>query len=124
MGAIRRRPSQDSSITNEQNALKRKLKPPTDIQGLKKAFNFGKIVRVSICVADGYREVKDVMHHTRLKNILEKLIVIDGPACLDFKDPSLTGGMGVSVEALQYLAFAPKKNGTTILSSLDFPFST
>ena len=103
------------SITNEQNALERKLKPPADIQGLKKALDFGKIVRISICVADGYRKMKNVMHHARLKNVLEKLIVVNGPTCLDLKYPSLTGGMRISVETLQYPAFAPKEHGDNYL---------
>jgi hypothetical protein len=66
--------------------------------------------------------MKHVMHHASLKNILEKLIVIDGPACLDFKHPSLAGGMCVSVEALQYLAFAPKKHGDNYLVFAGLPF--
>ena len=106
---------EDLSIANEQNAFERKLKPSADIQRLKKTLDFGKIVRVSICVTDSYREMKHVMHHARLKNIFEKLIVVNGPASLDFKHPSLTGGMRVSVEALQYLAFAPKKHGNNYL---------
>ena len=53
--------------------------------------------------------MKNIMHHARLKNILEKLIVVNGPPRLDFKNPSLTDLMGVSIEAFQYLAFAPEK---------------
>src|ERR1017187_6946423 len=110
------------SITNEQNALQRKLKSPADIQRLKKTLDLGKIVRVAICVADRYRKMKNVMHHARLKNILEKLVVVNGPTCLDFKNPSLTGGMGVSVETFQYLAFAPKKHGDNYLVFEGLPF--
>ncbi len=62
------------------------------------------------------------MHHARLKNILEKLIVVNGPTGLDFKHPSFTGSMGVSVEALQNLAFAPKKHGNNYLVFGGFPF--
>jgi hypothetical protein len=40
----------------------------------------------------------------------------------DFKYPSLDDGMGVSVEALQYLAFAPKKHGDNYLVFDGFPF--
>ena len=110
------------SITNEQNALQRKLKSPADIQRLKKTLDLGKIVRTAICVADSYRKMKNVMHHARLKNILEKLIVVNSPTCLDFKNPSLAGGMGVGVETLQYLAFAPKKHWDNYLVLRGFPF--
>lgn len=66
--------------------------------------------------------MKNVMHHARLKNILEKLIVDNGPACLDFKNPSFAGGMGVGVETLQYLALAPKKHGDDDLVFGGLPF--
>jgi hypothetical protein len=66
--------------------------------------------------------MKNVMHHASLKNILEKLIVVNGTTCLDFKNPSLAGGMGVGVEALQYLAFAAKKHGNNYLFFAGLPF--
>ncbi len=44
--------------------------------------------------ADSYRKMKNIMHHARLKNILEKLIVVNGAPRLDLKNPSLTGGHG------------------------------
>jgi hypothetical protein len=64
--------------------------------------------------------MKDIVHHARLKNIFEELIVINRPACFDFKNPSLTGRMGVGVETLQYLAFSPEKNGNNYLSLRGF----
>jgi hypothetical protein len=88
------------SITDEENTLKGKLKSPADVERLKKTFNFGKIVRITICVADSYRKVENIMHHASLKNIFEKLIIINGPTRLDLKNPPLTGGMGVSIETL------------------------
>lgn len=109
-------------ITNEQNAFQRKLKPSAYIQGLKKTLDFGKIVRIAICVADGYREMKNVIHHARLKNILKKLIVSHGPTRLDLKNPSLAGGMGVGVETLHYLALAPEKHGDNYLVLDGLPF--
>ncbi len=54
--------------------------------------------------------MKYIMHHARLEDILEELIVVNGPACLDFKYPSHLASMGVSIESLQYLAFTPKKH--------------
>src|ERR1039457_7333412 len=66
--------------------------------------------------------MEDVVHHACLKNILEKLIVDNGPACLDFKNPSFAGGMGVGVETLQYLALAPKKHGDDDLVFGGLPF--
>jgi hypothetical protein len=110
-----------SSIANEQNAFQRELKSPADIKRLKKVLNLGKIVRLAICVAYGDREVQNVMHHARLKDVLEKLVVIDGPTCLYLKNPSLTGGVSVSVETLQYLAFAPKKYGNNYLAFARLP---
>jgi len=103
------------SITNEQNAPERKLKSPAYVERLKKTFNFGKIGRTTICVANSYRKMKNVMHHARLKDIFEKLIVVNGPTCLYLENPSLAGGMSVSVEALQYLASAPKEHGDNYL---------
>ncbi len=58
-----------SSITNEQNALQRKLKPPADIERLKKTFDFGEIVRIAVGVANSDRKMKDVMHHACLKDV-------------------------------------------------------
>ena len=88
------------SVTNEQNTLKRKLKSPADVERLKKTFNFSKIVRIAIYVADGYRKMKNIMHHAGLKNVFQKLIIINGPTGLDLKNPPLTGGVGVSIETL------------------------
>jgi hypothetical protein len=68
--------------------------------------------------------MENVVHHACLKYILEELIVVNCPACLDFKYPALTGGMGVSIETLQYPALAPKKDGNNDLAFADFPFST
>lgn len=50
------------------------------------------------------------MHHARLKNVFEKLIVVDGPPCLDFQYPAKAGCMRVGVEALQYLVFSSEKH--------------
>jgi hypothetical protein len=91
------------------------LESPADIKRLKKIFNLGKIVRITIAVAHGYRKMKNIMHHAGLKNILEKLIVVNSPTCFDLENSSLTHSMGVSVETLQYLAFAPKKHGNNYL---------
>src|SRR5580704_3677858 len=102
-------------ITNEQNALQRKLKSPADVERLEKTFNFGKIVRITICVANSYREMKNVLHHARLKDIFKELIVVNGPTCFDLKNPTLTCGMSVSVETFQYLACAPKEHGNDYL---------
>jgi hypothetical protein len=99
------------SITNEKDALQRKLKPPANVERFKKTLNFGEIVRIMIRVAHCYRKMKNIVHHARLKNILEKLIVVNGSACLDFKNPPFASRMGVSVETLQYLALPPKKHG-------------
>lgn len=55
--------------------------------------------------------MENVVHHARLENILEKLVVVHGATGLDFKHPSLTCSMSISVETLQYFAFAAKKNG-------------
>jgi hypothetical protein len=54
--------------------------------------------------------MEDIMHHARLKNILEKLIVVNGPARLDFKHPAHTACMSISIEALQYFSFSTKKH--------------
>jgi hypothetical protein len=54
--------------------------------------------------------MKHVMHHAGLKNILEKLIVVNGPTRFDLKHPSLNRSVGVGIETLQYLAFASKKH--------------
>ncbi len=59
---------------------------------------------------------------TFMKNILEKLIVVNGPTCLDLKNPPLTDGMGVSVKTFQYLAFAPKKHRNDYLVFAGLPF--
>ena len=100
-----------ASITNEKDAIQRRLKPPANVERLKKTLNFGEIVRITIRVAHCYRKMKNIVHHARLKNILEKLIVVNGSACLDFKNPPFASRMGVSVETLQYLALPPKKHG-------------
>ncbi len=50
------------------------------------------------------------MHHARLKNVFEKLIVIDSSTSLHFKDPTDTRRVCISVEALQYLAFSAEKH--------------
>jgi hypothetical protein len=110
------------SITYKQNALQRKLKSPAYVKRLKKTLNFGKIVGIAIVVAHSYRKMKNVMHHACLKYILEELIVVDGPTCLDLKNPALTDGMGVSVETFQYLAFAPKKHWDNYLVFGGLPF--
>jgi hypothetical protein len=108
------------------------LKSPANIERFKKTFDFGEVVRAAICVADSDPEMENVVHHARLKNILEKLIVVNGPARLDLKYPSLTGCMGVSVEAFQYFTLAPKKDGDNdlvfaglpLLDSKSQPFQT
>ena len=89
-----------ASITNEKDGLQRRLKPPANVERLKKTLNFGEIVRITIRVAHCYRKMKNIVHHARLKNILEKLIVVNGSACLDFKNPPFASRMGVSVETL------------------------
>ena len=66
--------------------------------------------------------MKDVMHHACLKNVLEKLIVVNGATRLNLKNPPLAGSMGVSVEAFQYLAFAPKKYWNNYLVFAGLPF--
>ena len=50
------------------------------------------------------------MHHARLENILEELIVVNGPTRLDLKNLANAGGMSIGIEALQYLALASKKH--------------
>jgi hypothetical protein len=110
------------SITNEQNALQRKLKSPADVECLKETLNFGKIVRITIVVAHSYRKMKNVMHHARLKNILEKLIVVNGATRLDLKNPPFSCGVGVSIETFQYLAFAPKKHWNNYFVFAGLPF--
>src|SRR5689334_2755930 len=65
--------------------------------------------------------MKNVMHHARLKDIFEELIVVNGPPCFDLKNPSLTDGMSVSIEALQYLAFTPQKHWNNYLVFLRIP---
>jgi len=72
----------EPSITNQQDALQWKLKSPADIERLKKTFDFGKIIRTTVSVAHGYREMKNIVHHTGLEDILEKLIIVDSPTCL------------------------------------------
>jgi hypothetical protein len=62
------------------------------------------------------------MHHAGLKDVFEKLIVVDSPTGLDFKNPSLLDRMGVSVEAFQYLTFAPKKDRNNYLVFTGLPF--
>src|SRR5437016_5839905 len=62
------------------------------------------------------------MHHARLKNVLEKLIVVHSPTRLDFKHPTLNGGVSISVETLQYLTFAPKQDGDNDLVLDGLPF--
>jgi hypothetical protein len=59
--------------------------------------------------------MNNIMHHACLKDILEKLIVVNGPTRLDFKYPALTWRMGVGVEAFQYFALAAKKDGNNNL---------
>ena len=98
------------------------MKPPANIQRLKKTLNLGKIIRIAICVTDSYGKVKNIVHHACLENILKKLIVVNGPTCLDLKNPSSTGSMGVSVKTLQYLTFAPKKDGDDYFVFDGLPF--
>ncbi len=88
------------SITNEQNALQRKLKSSANIERLKKLLNLGEIVRTAIRIANRYSEMKNIMHHARLENILKKLIVVYGPARLHLKHPPLARSMSVGIEAL------------------------
>jgi len=88
------------SITDKQNTLERKLKSRADVERFKKALNLGKVVRFAIGVADSYRKMETITHHASLKNIFQKLIIVNGPTGLDLKNPPLTGGMGVSIETL------------------------
>jgi hypothetical protein len=46
-----------------------------------------------------------------LKDILEKLIVVNGTARFNFKYPPRSHGMSVSIETLQYFALSPKEHG-------------
>ncbi len=114
--------SSEGSVANEQNAFQRQLKPSADIERLKETLDFGKIIGPAICVAHGYRKMKNIMHHGRLKYVLEELIVVNRPTSFDLKNPTLAGGMGVGVEALQYLAFPPKKHGNDYLVLDALPF--
>jgi len=62
------------------------------------------------------------VHHARLKDIFEELVVIDRPTGLDLKDPSAAGRVGVGVEAFQYLAFASEEHMYDHLAFGGFPF--
>jgi hypothetical protein len=97
-------------IPDQQNTLQGKLEASTDIEGLKKVLDCGKVIRSAICVAHGDRKIKNPMHHACLKNILEELIVGNGPPCFDLKYPFLPCGVGVGIEALLFLAFASKEH--------------
>src|ERR1700733_12685891 len=66
--------------------------------------------------------MQNVMHHAGLKNILEKLIIVDGAASFDLKNPALANSMCVSVKALQYLAFASKEHRNNYLVFAGLPF--
>ena len=84
-------------------------------------FNLGKIVRTPIDVAHGYREMKDVVHHASLEDVLEKLIVVDCPACLDLKNPASFPRVGVCIEALQYLlSYTHEKKSCLELQNMKF----
>jgi hypothetical protein len=110
------------SITDEEDALQRKLESSANVERFQKALHLREVIRPAIRVSHRYREVEDVVHHASLKNILQKLIVIDGSTGLDLKDPSAAGCMGVRVEAFQYLALAPEKYGYDYLAFGGFPF--
>jgi len=109
-------------VTNEQNALQRKLKSPANVEGLKKIFDFSKIVGIAIRVANSDRKVKNVVHHARLKNIFEELIVVNRSTCLNLENPTLSWGVSIGVEALEYLAFAAKKYGDNYFVFAGLPF--
>ena len=108
------------------------MKSPADVESFEKTLDFGKIVRIAIFVAHGDRKMKNIMHHARLKNIFEKLIIVNRPTRLDLKNPTLDGGMGVSVETLQYLASPSKEDrnnylvldGLPLLDSKSDPFQS
>jgi hypothetical protein len=53
---------------------------------------------------------QDEERHARLKNVLEKLIVVYGPARLDFKYPAQAGCMSIGVEALQDFSLSPEEH--------------
>src|SRR5258708_3100428 len=75
-----------------------------------------------MCCEQLSQEMKNVMHHTCLKDIFEKLIVVNGPTSLHLENPPLIDGMSVSIEALQDLAFAPKKHRNNYLVFTGLPF--
>lgn len=67
--------------------------------------------------------MKNIMHRARLKNILEELVVANGPASLYFQHPSypLLAAWASALKHFNILPLRPNSTGTTILPSLDFP---
>jgi len=98
------------SITYEENSLQWELKSPAHIEGFKERFDLRKIVRSAIGVAHGNRKVENIVHHASLKDVLEELIVIDGPSRFNLEHPARFGVVRISVEALQHFPLSSKEH--------------
>lgn len=51
------------------------------------------------------------MHHAGLKDVLEELVVVNGPPSFDFDHPTAACGISVRIEALKYFALPPEEDG-------------
>ena len=100
----------ERSISDQEDSLKRKLKAPTNIKCFKEVLDGGKIIRTAVCVTYRDRKIENPMHHARLENIFQELVVRHCPPSLNFKHPSLVGGVGISIEALLFLTSVSKKH--------------
>lgn len=72
------------SVSNQDNPFQWKLKTAVDIQCLKEIEDGIKVGMPSVVVANCYYQIVHTVHHTRLENILQKLIVGIGAPRFNF----------------------------------------
>ena len=89
-----------SSITDEQHAVKWKLKAIAGVERVKEPADSFEVIAPAVEVPDSYRELSDVGHHACLEEILEELVVDHSSACFDLDHHAGIDMMGVGVKGL------------------------
>lgn len=108
-------------VANQNNAFQWQYKTAGNIHGFKECVDTLKIIFPSVVAPHRYNEIFNLVHHARLENIFEKLIIIDRSACFDFNDYSTVIAHGICIEIFILAVSASKENWDLNLFFLLFP---
>ncbi|MFQ5792196.1 MAG: hypothetical protein ACE5JI_17135, partial [Acidobacteriota bacterium] len=106
------------SVPDDENAFEGQLQPLASVERFEKPDDSLKILRLPVHFANRDTEIVNVMHHARLKKILEELVVNHSPACFDLDNHSPLTVPGIGLKPFLHRAMAPKKHRHTNLLGL------